>query len=120
MDVAVINHHGWLDSTNEFFLRTLAPKVAILPAWHASHPDHGVLRRLRSPRGPRPDLFTTALLEASEAVFGYLREPFRNREGHIVVRVAAGGQEYRVYVLDAADPAAPVKQVFGPYRSQRR
>jgi glyoxylase-like metal-dependent hydrolase (beta-lactamase superfamily II) len=61
VDVLVLNHHGWLDTTNPFFLRTLQPRVIIVPAWHASHPDHGVLRRLVSPaclspsRGPVHD-----------------------------------------------------------------
>jgi hypothetical protein len=118
VDVAVINHHGWLDTTNEFFLRTLAPKVAILPAWHASHPDHGVLRRLVSPRGPKPDLFTTALLEAPAAIFRYLKQPFKNTGGHIVVRVAPGGKTYQVFVLDAAKETAPIIATHGPYQAR--
>src|SRR5262249_5412633 len=93
VDVAVLNHHGWLDSTNAFFLRTLDPRVVVIPAWHATHPDHSVLRRLRSPRwqpGP-PDLFITSLLDAPRAVFSYLGASFKSDEGHIVIRVAAGG-----------------------------
>jgi beta-lactamase superfamily II metal-dependent hydrolase len=118
VDVAVLNHHGWLDTTNEFFLRTLTPRVAILPAWHVSHPDHGVLRRLKSPRGPRPDLFTTTLLGAPAAIFRYLGQPFRNTEGHIVVRVAPGGKEYRVFVLDATREDGRILSVHGPYAAK--
>ncbi len=116
VDVAVLNHHGWVDTTNSFFLKTLAPQVAILPAWHASHPDHAVLRRLRSPRGPKPDLFTTTLLDAPKAVFRYLGNAFRNTEGHIVVRVAPGGGSFQVIVLDATQEEAPILQVAGPYK----
>jgi hypothetical protein len=69
VDVLVLNHHGWLDSTNPFFLRTLQPRVIIVPAWHASHPDHGVLRRLVSTRIYTPaDLFATTFLQAARAV----------------------------------------------------
>jgi hypothetical protein len=39
VDVLVLNHHGWLDTTNEFFLDTLRPRAVIIPAWHATHPD---------------------------------------------------------------------------------
>jgi hypothetical protein len=121
VDVLVLNHHGWLDSTNPFFLRTLQPRVVIVPAWHASHPDHGVLRRLLSSRVYAPaDLFTTTFLEASRAVMSDLREPFKSSEGHIVVRVEPGGRSYRVYILDDRSPAHAVTAVFGPYDSGRR
>ena len=119
VDVLVLNHHGWLDSTNPFFLKTLQPRVVIIPAWHASHPDHGVLRRLISPRIYMPaDIFTTTFLEAPRAIMSYLRESFKSTEGHIVVRVEPGARAYRVYVLDDRTPAHPVTRVFGPYATR--
>ncbi len=118
VDALVLNHHGWLDTTNDFFLKTLNPRIAILPAWHASHPDHSVLRRLRSPRGPQPDLFATSLLEAPKAIFGYLRDAFKATDGHVLIRVAPGGANYQVFLLDASTASAPVKASFGPYQSR--
>jgi len=121
VDVAVLNHHGWLDSTNSAFLQMLRPKVAVIPAWHATHPDHSVVRRLRSPgKGiERPELFLTTLLEAPRAVLSYLgSDVFRNSEGHVVVRVAPGGASYTVFVLDATSASAPVLARFGPYQSR--
>jgi hypothetical protein len=88
----------------------------IVPAWHASHPDHGVLRRLVSPRVYSPaDLFATTLLDAPRAVFSYLREPFKSSEGHIVVRVQPGGEAYRVFVLDDTRPEHLLNAIYGPY-----
>lgn len=120
VDVAVLNHHGWLDTTSNLFLRTLRPRVVVIPAWHASHPDHSVLRRLRSPRlgFPNPDLFITELLDAPRAVFGYLGKAFQSTEGHIVVRVAPGGGTYSVFVLDDRQEQPSVKSVHGPYLSR--
>lgn len=120
VDVAVLNHHGWLDTTNPFFLRTLQPRVVVIPAWHASHPDHGVLRRLRSPRlgFPPPDLFITSLLAAPRAVFGYLGNAFKSTEGHIVIRVAPGGGTYSVFILDDEQEDPFVKAIHGPYPSR--
>lgn len=121
VDVAVLNHHGWLDSTNAFFLATLRPRVLIVPAWHATHPDHGVVRRAISPRiyaGPR-DLFTTALLDAPRDVLSYLpRSPFTAAGGHIVVRVAPGGDTYRVQLVDSRDEAGRVVSEHGPFESR--
>jgi beta-lactamase superfamily II metal-dependent hydrolase len=118
VDAMALNHHGWLDTTNDFFLATLNPRVAVLPSWHASHPDHSVLRRLQSPRGPRPDLFATALLEAPKAIFRYLGNAFQYTDAHIVIRVAPGGASYSVIALDATSPERRVKAVFGPYVSR--
>jgi len=121
VDVMVINHHGWLDTTNSFFLQTLQPRVVVIPAWHATHPDHGVLRRLLSTRvyhGPR-DLFTTTLLDAPRVIFSYLgRPPFKSSEGHIVIRVAPGGRRYSVFVLDDRDESYRISAIAGPYDSQ--
>ena len=38
--------------------------------------------------------------------------------GHIVVRVAAGGMSYRVFVLDDSDETMRIKSIHGPYTSQ--
>jgi beta-lactamase superfamily II metal-dependent hydrolase len=117
VDVLVLNHHGWLDTTNEFFLDTLRPRVVIIPAWHATHPDHGVLRRLLS-TSSKPDLFITSLLDAPRAVFSYLGPVFKSTEGHIVTRVIAGGATYRVVILDDTDPTQLITAVHGPYSSR--
>ena len=120
VDVAVLNHHGWLDTTNPFFLRMLQPRVIVIPAWHATHPDHSVLRRLRSRRlrPDPPDLFITSLLDAPRGVFSYLGESFRSTEGHIVVRVEPGGARYSVVILDDQQEMPAVKTVHGPYESR--
>ena len=120
VDVTVLNHHGWLDTTNETFLDTLQPRVVVIPAWHATHPDHSVLRRLRSPqRKPAPpDLFITSLLEAPKVIFKYLRDPFKSTEGHVLIRVAPGGGKYQVIILDSQQVRPTVKAVFGPYESK--
>ena len=117
IDVLVLDHHGWLDSTNDFFLDTLQPRVVIIPAWHATHPDHGVLRRLLSAKS-KPDLFITSLLDAPRAIFSYLGPVFKSTEGHIVVRVSAGGATYGVIILDDTNPAQLVTAVHGPYSSR--
>ena len=116
VDVLVLNHHGWLDTTNDFFLDTLRPRAVIIPAWHATHPDHGVLRRLLS-ASSKPDLFITSLLDAPRAVFSYLGPVFKSTEGHIVTRVTAGGATYRIVILNDTKPTQLITAVHGPYSS---
>lgn len=116
VDVLLLDHHGWLDTTNSFFLQTLKPRVVVIPAWHATHPDHGVLRRLIAPPGPR-DIFTTELLDATRAIFSYMPDPFRSTRGHVVIRVTEGGARYRVFILEDGDEQRNILSVHGPYES---
>jgi hypothetical protein len=121
VDVAVLNHHAWLDTTNVYFLQTLRPRVIVIPAWHATHPDHGVVRRILSTRvypGPR-DIFLTTLLAAPRAILSYLGNPFQSTDGHIVIRVAPGGASYQVFILDDATETREIIAVHGPYQSQK-
>jgi hypothetical protein len=39
----------------------------------------------------------------------------RSTQGHVVIRVDAGGAAYRTYALDDSDEEQRVKAVFGPY-----
>jgi hypothetical protein len=41
-----------------------------------------------------------------------------SNQGHVIVRVDAGGASYRVIVLDDRTEAGAVKSVHGPYESR--
>lgn len=45
-------------------------------------------------------------------------EQVKADHGHIVVRVAPGGDSYQVFVLDETSGGSPVISVHGPYASQ--
>jgi beta-lactamase superfamily II metal-dependent hydrolase len=120
VDVAVLNHHGNRDSTNALLVRTLQPRVWIIPVWSSDHPGHDVLDRMYSTRlypGPR-DVFATNMLEANRLVIGPLLDRLQSSEGHIVVRVTPGGASYRVFILDDSSESFAVKATHGPYESR--
>ena len=120
VEVSVVNHHGNRSSANEYLLRALRPRVHILQTWSSDHPGNGVLRRLLSTKlypGPR-DIFATNILEANKLVIGERLEQLAADQGHIVVRVAPGGGQFQVIVLDDADELDVVKSVHGPYESR--
>lgn len=119
VDVAAVDHHGYYDGAGAEFVRTLHPRVFVLQAWHATHPALSTLDRLYSTRlypGER-DVFATAIVPASAAVNERLIGRLRATAGHIVVRVAPGGAEYAVDVVDDRDEADRVIATFGPYVS---
>lgn len=118
VDVAVANHHAYFDAVGPGFVRALQPRVFIIPAWYVAHPSIQPLRRMLSQRlyrGDR-DLFATNVMAANRAVNNQFLSKVKSLEGHVVVRVAPGGAEFRVEVCDNADDSGRVLVSSGPYR----
>jgi hypothetical protein len=119
VEVAVLNHHGYIDSQNAFFVGALRPQAWILFVWESAHPTARVYSRLRSTRvypGPR-DIFATNMHEANKQVVVGL-DNLASEHGHVVVRVAPGGATYRIIILDDSAESYRVTAVHGPYDSR--
>ncbi len=120
VEVHVLNHHGFHDTANAYFLSTLRPRVHILSTYAPSHPGHRVLGRLLSRRlypGER-DIFATNIMEATKIVIGDALNALKSQQGHVLVRVAPGGDTFRVIVLDDTAESFKVLSVHGPYTSR--
>lgn len=119
VEAALLNHHGYLDSQNAFFVGALRPMVWVLNVWESAHPTGRVYHRLQSTRiypGPR-DIFATNMHDANLLVVVGL-DQLKSSHGHVVVRVAPGGSSFRVIVLDDSAETYKVKSVHGPYQSR--
>ena len=119
-DVHVVNHHGSIDPEAEGFLSALRSAVMILPSWSPTHPSQDALKRMMASRlypGPH-DIFATLIRPPTRASIGARADQLKADHGHIVVRVAPGGESYRVFVLDDTTEARTVLGVFGPYESR--
>jgi hypothetical protein len=117
VSVAALDHHGYFDSTSETFVRNMRARVYIAQTWHASHPALPVLDRLYSPvlyPGPR-DVLATGLVDAAALADDRYAPRMLSQHGHIVVRVANGGNSYELFVLDDTIENGPVKARFGPF-----
>lgn len=133
VDIHVLNHHGWKDSANAFFLSVLQPRVHILSTYASSEPSPDVMRRLLSERvypGPR-DVFMTnsewpgrrahmvkLFGEADTAWLLQQMKQIASSQGHVVVRVEPGGAHYHLIVLDDSRADGDVTSVHGPYTSR--
>lgn len=116
VEVSLMNHHGYIDSQNDFFVSALRPQVWLLSVWDSAHPSPMVYKRLLSEdlySGPR-DIFTTNMHEANKLVVVGL-DKLASDSGHIVVRVAPGGDSYQVVVIDDNVENGKIKSVHGPY-----
>ncbi len=115
VEAAILNHHGYLDTHNEFFVATLRPRVWTLSVWDDNHPTPSVWSRLQSVQlypGPR-DIFATDLHPANrQAIDGI--DKLASHSGHIVLRVAAGGDSFRVVIVDDSSESRRVTKAFGP------
>lgn len=119
-DVHQVNHHGSIDPSTPEFLAALRSRVIVVPAWAPTHPSPDALKRMMNARyypGPR-DIFVLAMREPMKHAIGARAGQVASSLGHVVVRVAPGGDSYRVFVLDATSPARPVTKTFGPYDAQ--
>ncbi|HSB17139.1 MAG TPA: hypothetical protein VLE22_22000 [Bryobacteraceae bacterium] len=116
VEAAILNHHGYIDSQNAFFIGALRPRVWLLSVWDSGHPTSAVWHRLQSTRlypGPR-EVFATDLHPAVRLVISGI-EKLSGDRGHIVVRVSPGGDDFRVVIVDDSSESHKVTKVFGPY-----
>lgn len=119
VNVSALDHHGYYDATGIAFVRAMRSRIYILQSWHASHPALSTLDRLYSPllyAGDR-DVLATGLVPAAELADARLADRMLSKQGHVVVRVAPGGKQYEVIVLDDSREDGGVNARFGPYLS---
>ena len=119
VDVHVVNQHGSMGEESEAFLQSLRSTVLIVPSWAPSHPAPDVLKRIMNSRlQPSPRfVFATDLREAARIVIGQRATQLAGPPGHIVVRVAPGGDRFFVFVLDNRDERDLVVAINGPFTS---
>jgi hypothetical protein len=122
VDVAVADHHGYFDAVGVDSVTALQPRIWLVPAWHITHLNIAVLDRMLSPSlyaGPR-DVFVTNLMPATALVDRRFLPQVASTEGHILIRVFAGGTKFLVVIIKNTDEANIVKAVYGPFSSGSR
>ena len=121
-EVAVANHHAYFDACGPAFTKQLDAQAYIIPAWHVTHPGQAQLQRLLGawPGNTIRDVFATEMLGANCLFNARWATQLRSRQGHVVVRVAPGGDSYRIFVLDSLHEDAPVVYSSGTYLCRNR
>jgi beta-lactamase superfamily II metal-dependent hydrolase len=117
VDVAVADHHAFFDAVAPDAVRALQPRIWVIPSWYVGHPSIGPLRRMLSRQlypGDR-DVYATCVMEANRLVNQLFMGKLRSLEGHIIVRVAPGGDSFRVIVTDNTDDQDRIKMIAGPF-----
>jgi len=117
VEVCEANHHAHYDAMEAPFLRALRPQIIILQTWAPSHPASIVLSRMQSTSiypGPR-DIYATNIMEETKVVIGDALGRLKSQQGHIVIRVNPGGNDFMIYILDDSTENYRIKSINGPY-----
>lgn len=118
VEVCEANHHAHFDAMDVPFLRATRPQVIILQTWAPSHPASIVLSRMQSTSvypGSR-DIYATNIMEETKVVIGDALGRLKSQQGHIVIRVNPGGNDFMIYILDDSEENFRIKAIHGPYR----
>jgi len=117
VDVMKANHHATANCNSKELLEKLAPQVVLVHNWRDIQPNPATISRMFDANNTC-QIFTTNMSDANKVRLDTNLPKLKSTQGHIVVRVAPGGEEYSIYVLDDSNMEYKVKKVFGPYRSK--
>ena len=116
-EVATADHHGYFDACGPDYVRSLDAQAYIVQAWDVGHPGSAQMQRMVGdwPGGKLHDVFVTDLLPANALLNRRFAPKLKSKSGHVVVRVAKGGESYRIFVVDSSREVGNVSAVYGPY-----
>jgi beta-lactamase superfamily II metal-dependent hydrolase len=116
VEVAVADHHGWVDACGPDWVQALRAKVYVINAWDSAHPTMTSLNNMLSTElypGPRM-VFSTAMKPESVIALRRIAE-ITSQNGHLIFRVAPGGDSFEVFVKESRSVDGKVISRFGPF-----
>jgi hypothetical protein len=109
------HHHLSPASNNDNMMKVLKPQVLVATSFYVREiqPDKSKFDYIAEHNCA---LYCTSVGEEQLAADPESYKKCAEVSGHIVIRVAPGGNEYMVYSLDDTDSNYRVKQIFGPIK----
>ncbi|MBR4654738.1 MAG: hypothetical protein IKO72_15390 [Kiritimatiellae bacterium] len=120
--VCKTNHHSCIDAMSADFIRSVRAQAYITCVWSHWHVVKDTMERMAS-RDLHPDfdpLIIPNFMPTDRARefcdMPFMRNvPPETKEGvHVVVKVAPGGERYRIYLVDARDESMRVRACLEP------
>lgn len=116
VDALTLNHHGYKDASNLYFLQKLSPQVIAHQSLHDPHFSENVQQNLFNSDA---DVFS---LFMSKEVKNYykkeIRKSYKSTQGHFFIRIYPQGENFDVFVLNESSEGYTLKEKFGPYKSR--
>ena len=126
VDVMKADHHGVTNTNGHGFtssatgkkaeaMKYLQPTCWVVCGWTDGHPRKAVFEGV-STLLPATDIYITNTCQEMTQYKNFVQ--VKGSDGHIVVRVAKGGDSYRIYTLSDSDGKMTVKKVSKEYKSK--
>lgn len=115
-----MNSNGW---GTQMRRSEFSPRVVVVHSFKTGAPNPGMLSNVVLGNFDThsytwtKDIFCTNIADNIVNGNPSLYSNVAGRNGHIVVRVNPGGDEYYVYMLDDTDSEYKIKSIHGPYKS---
>jgi hypothetical protein len=116
VQVCKANHHAFLDTMSEEFIRHIRARAYIIPVWDYLHIQPSTMTNMASRRLYPEDrmIFPTAFPEVVKEA--YKNEPWMDsvckKTGHVVVKAFDHGRQFRIYILSALDESGTITGAF--------
>lgn len=114
------SHHSSGNTNSTLLLNTLKPDSYVIGVWTRNQPNYNTMKRVYA-ANKDVKIFATNLSGYIIPILsqnGIDSGSFLARGGHVVIRVAPGGDEYYVFVLDDTDFEYRITEIHGPYQCQ--
>ena len=112
------NHHMNTNSWGSTMQSTnFNPRVVIVPSFATKHADPGIMSYLAQQSWIK-DIYLTKNWDSTMEAHKELYQGCAGYDGHVVIRVAPGGEKFNVYMLDNTDYQYKVKSVSRVYYCQ--
>lgn len=114
------NHHSTKSTNSPELLSVLQPDFVIAGTWKDIHPNPATVKRFFK-ASPQVRFYAANVTEGSKrnlAENGVDWKKFASEQGHVVVKVAPGGKEYKILVLDDSNQEYRIKSISETYKAR--
>lgn len=116
VDALTLNHHGYKDATNDYFLSKVKPQVIAHQSLHDPHFAENVQSNLKKSKA---HVFSPYMGDEIKKWYGrQVDKIYKSTKGHFFIRVYPEGQTFDVFVLDETKDGYTLKEKFGTYQSK--
>lgn len=107
------HHHMSNDASYEIEANVYTPDVVVTQSFYerADQPQQSIIQAYAGTQ----DMFFTGIPASLVSEYPQVYGACKCTEGHVVIRVWPGGNQFYVYVLDDTDYAYRIKAIHGPY-----
>jgi len=116
VEALTLDHHGYKDATNVYFLSQLKPQVVAHQSIHDPHFSENVQYNLKKSGA---DVFSVYASDRIKKWYKkWMKKSYKSTKGHFFIRVYPDDYSFKVFVLDETEDGYQLKQKSDKYQSK--